>query len=238
MREFLRAYPPEGTADAVLRAARFDAGLAFPHFDTGFGGRSWPVWTALEVERNFLEAGAADWSGRNVIGLGMAAPTLHRHGSSEQRQLLRPLFIGEQVWCQLFSEPGAGSDLASLATRAERSGDHWIVNGQKVWTTLAHAAQWGLLLARTDMDAPKHRGLSYFILDMSSQGVEVRPLRQMTGESEFNEVYLTDVELSPEDLLGVLGDGWRVAMTTLMNERTSLSSSSEAGGGRVLGRAD
>ncbi|HZI37714.1 MAG TPA: acyl-CoA dehydrogenase family protein, partial [Acidimicrobiia bacterium] len=165
---------------------------------------------------------------RNIIGHGMAAPTIVAHGTPEQRaRYLKPLFAGQEIWCQLFSEPGAGSDLAGLSTRAVRDGDEWIVNGQKVWTTLAHIARFGLLVARTDPDVPKHRGLTYFILDMQAEGVDVRPLRQLTGDSEFNEVYMNDVRV-PDDLrLGGEGEGWRVSMTTLMNERVAI------GGGRA-----
>ncbi|BCJ68178.1 acyl-CoA dehydrogenase family protein [Polymorphospora rubra] len=159
----------------------------------------------------------------------MAAPTIVRHGSPALRErLLRPLWTGEEIWCQLFSEPGAGSDLASVATRAVRDPGGggrtagWIIDGQKVWTSLAHRARWGLLLARTDPDLPKHRGLTYFVCDMTAPGVEVRPLRQLTGEAEFNEVFLTDVRL-PDDLrLGDVGQGWQVARTTLMNERVAI----------------
>ena len=234
---FLSEYPPESTPDTLLRGARFDAGLAFPHFLHGRGGQSWPLWTESAVEQSFLKAGAVDWSGRNIIGLGMAAPTLHEHGDDGQRTLLRPLFTGDHVWCQLFSEPGSGSDLASVSTRADLEGDCWRVSGQKVWTTLAHVARWGLLLARTDAHAPKHQGLTFFILDMTAPGVEVRPLRQMTGESEFNEVYLTEVPVPRHMVLGGVGNGWRVAMTTLSNERTSLSRASDIGGRPIFLRA-
>jgi alkylation response protein AidB-like acyl-CoA dehydrogenase len=132
------------------------------------------------------------------------------------------MFTCEHIWCQMFSEPGAGSDVAALATRAVKDGDEWIINGQKVWTTMAHMARYGLLVARTDPEQPKHKGMSYFVLDMKAPGVEVRPLRQMTGEAEFNEVYLTDARIPDGERLGAEGEGWRVAMTTLMNERVSI----------------
>ena len=143
------------------------------------------------------------------------------HGTDEQKQrFLRPLWTGEEVWCQLFSEPGAGSDLAGLGTRAVRDGDDWVVNGQKVWTSLAHEAPLGASWStRTDPDVPKHQGMTYFVCDMTAPGVEVRPLRQLTGEAEFNEVFLTDVRIPDGLRLGDVGDGWQVAQTTLMNER-------------------
>jgi alkylation response protein AidB-like acyl-CoA dehydrogenase len=153
----------------------------------------------------------------------MGAPTVYTHGSDAQRdRYLRPLFTGEEIWCQLFSEPGAGSDVASLSTRAMKDGDEWVVNGQKVWTTLAHLSRFGMLVARTDPNVAKHRGLTYFVVDMQADGVEVRPLRQITGEAEFNEVYFTDVRIPDDERLGDVGDGWRVSLTTLMNERVSI----------------
>ncbi|MGE3447522.1 MAG: acyl-CoA dehydrogenase family protein [Microbacteriaceae bacterium] len=234
---FLEDHPPTTTDDRALREARFDAGLAFPHFSVGAGGLGLPPGAAAIVERAFARAGAEDWSDRNVIGLGMAAPSLHAFGSDEQRALLRPLFTGDYIWCQLFSEPDAGSDLAGVRTTAVRDGDTWIVDGQKVWTTLAHVARWGLLLARTDPDAPRHRGLTYFLLDMTLPGVEVRPLRQITGEAEFNEVYMTGVRVPDSARLGPEGEGWRVALTTLMNERVALPDVSSTPGSGPIARA-
>jgi alkylation response protein AidB-like acyl-CoA dehydrogenase len=229
-RALLASYPVGTTPDRVLRAARFDAGLAFVHFDGGCGGRGGEITEQAEVEQVFQDAGAPDWSARNVIGLGMAAPTIHAHGSDVQKsRFLRPLYVGDDIWCQLFSEPGAGSDLASLGTRAVQVHGGWRITGQKVWTTLAHVARWGLLLARTDPEQPKHRGITYFLLDMTTPGVDVRPLRQLTGEAEFNEVYLDDVFVADDAVLGEVGGGWPVAMTTLMNERVSL-------GGRAVPR--
>jgi len=227
----LHAYPPGESSDTDLRAARFDAGLAMVHFRAGDGGRALDPALQATVEAQFLAAGAVDWWERNALGLGMAAPTIHEHGTEQQRRRwLRPLFTGEEIWCQLFSEPGAGSDLAALATSAQRDGDEWIVNGQKVWTTLGHVADWALLVARSDPSVPKHRGLTYFCLDMHAPGVEVRPLRQLTGDAEFNEVYLTDVRIPDAYRLGDEGGGWRVAMTTLMNERVSIGEGVEPRG--------
>jgi alkylation response protein AidB-like acyl-CoA dehydrogenase len=157
--------------------------------------------------------------------MGMAAPTIAAFGTAEQqRKFLRPLFTGEHFYCQLFSEPGAGSDLAGVSTRAVRDGDDWIVNGQKVWTSSAQKAQRGILVARTDPTVPKHQGLTYFVCDMTDSGVEVRPLRQITGEAEFNEVFLTDVRVPDANRLGPEGGGWKVATTTLNNERVAIGS--------------
>jgi 3-oxochol-4-en-24-oyl-CoA dehydrogenase len=236
--ELLRRFPPGRAPDVDLRGARFDAGLAMVHFRAGNGGRGIDPALQPGVEGYFIAGGAPDWSERNIIGLGMAAPTIHEHGTEEQRRRwLRPLFTGEEIWCQLFSEPGAGSDLAALSTSAKRDGEEWVVNGQKVWTTLAHVAQWGILVARSDPDLPKHRGLTYFCVDMQSAGVEVRPLRQITGEAEFNEVYLTDVRIPEANRLAGVGEGWRVAMTTLMNERVSIGEGIGARGEGTIAEA-
>jgi alkylation response protein AidB-like acyl-CoA dehydrogenase len=204
--------------------ARFDAGLAWVHFPVGLGGLGAPRPLQTVVQNAFDAAGAPDNNPRRIgIGLGMAAPTILRHGTDEQKQrYLRPLWTGEEVWCQLFSEPGAGSDLAGLGTRAIRDGDEWTVNGQKVWTSSAHIADRAILVTRTDPDVPKHQGMTYFLVDMHAPGVEVRPLRQITGEAEFNEVFLTDVRIPDNDRLGAVGEGWAVAQTTLMNERVSI----------------
>jgi alkylation response protein AidB-like acyl-CoA dehydrogenase len=153
----------------------------------------------------------------------MCGPTVVEWGTAEQKdRYLRPLFTGEEIWCQLFSEPGSGSDFAGLSAKGVRDGEEWIINGQKVWTTLAHLSKWGLLVVRTDADAVKHAGLTAVVVDMQAQGVEVRPLRQMTGEAEFNEVYFTDTRVPVSETLGNVGDGWRVSLTTLMNERVAI----------------
>jgi alkylation response protein AidB-like acyl-CoA dehydrogenase len=224
VRAFCAAHDPAATPRAAFLSARFDAGLAAVHYPVGHGGLGLPRALQPVADEEFARAGSAKPDDRrNVIGLGMAAPTIIAFGTDEQKsRWLKPLWLADEIWCQLFSEPGAGSDLASLATRAVRDGDDWVVNGQKVWTSLAHHARWGLLLARTDPDVPKHAGLSYFVADMQAPGVEVRPLRQLTGEAEFNEVFLTDVRVPDASRLGAEGEGWRVANATLMNERVSI----------------
>ncbi|GAA2285526.1 acyl-CoA dehydrogenase [Streptomyces ruber] len=222
--ELLAAHPPATTGRLDFLRARFDAGLAWVHFPEGLGGLGAPRSLQPVVDAELAAAGAPDNDPRRIgIGLGMAAPTILQYGTEEQkRRFLRPLWTGEEVWCQLFSEPGAGSDLAALGTRAVRQDDEWIVDGQKVWTSSAHLARWAILIARTDPDVPKHRGITYFVCDMTDPGVEVRPLRQITGEAEFNEVFLTGVRIPDAHRLGEVGDGWRVAQTTLMNERVSI----------------
>ena len=222
----LEAHDPATTARAEFLRARWEAGLAWVHFPEGLGGLGLPRDLQAHVDDLLAAAGAPDNAPeRNGIGLGMAAPTILAHGSPEQHErFLRPLWLGEEIWCQLFSEPGAGSDLAAVATRAVRDepSDEWVVNGQKVWTSSAHLADFAILVARTDPDVPKHGGLSYFLLGMREPGVEVRPLRQLTGEAEFNEVFLTDVRVPAAQLLGAVGEGWRIANTTLNSERVSI----------------
>lgn len=220
---FLAANDPKTMSSTDFLGAQFDAGLAWVHFPEGEGGLGLAPNLQTVVNKTLADAGGPSPYYRNPIGYGMGAPTVMSHGSEAQKaRYLRPLFTGEEVWCQLFSEPGAGSDVAGLATKAMRDGDEWIVNGQKVWTTLAHLAKWGMLVARTDPDQPKHKGMTYFVVDMEQEGVEVRPLRQMTGEAEFNEVYFTDARVPDAERLGEIGEGWRVSLTTLMNERVSI----------------
>ncbi|MFN8022359.1 MAG: acyl-CoA dehydrogenase family protein [Acidimicrobiales bacterium] len=219
----LSEFPPKSTSPTEFLGAQFDLGLAWVHFPEGHGGLGLnPKLQKLINERIYAQ-GAPNPMYRNPIGHGMTGPTVVVWGSEEQKQrYLRPLFTGEEVWCQLFSEPGSGSDFAGLSSKGVRDGDEWIVNGQKVWTTLAHLSRWGLLVVRTDPEAVKHAGLTAFVVDMQAPGVEVRPLRQMTGEAEFNEVYFTDVRIPNSEMLGNPGDGWRVSLTTLMNERVSI----------------
>ncbi|PJT49459.1 acyl-CoA dehydrogenase [Streptomyces albidoflavus] len=234
-RALLADRPPATTSRADFLAARFDAGLAWVHYPEGLGGLGAARSLQSVVDAELAAAGAPDNDPRRIgIGLGMAAPTILAYGTEEQkRRFLRPLWLGEEVWCQLFSEPGAGSDLAALSTRAVLGDDGvWTVTGQKVWTSSAHLARWAILIARTDPAQPKHRGITYFLCDMTDPGVEVRPLRQITGEAEFNEVFLTDVRIPDSHRLGEVGDGWQVARTTLMNERVSIGGST---GGRESG---
>jgi alkylation response protein AidB-like acyl-CoA dehydrogenase len=221
--QLLAEFPPKSVSPVEFLGAQFDKGLAWVHFPVGHGGLGLnPKLQKLINERVYAE-GAPNPMYRNPIGHGMCGPTVVVWGSDEQKQrYLRPLFTGEEVWCQLFSEPGSGSDFAGLSSKGVRDGEEWIVNGQKVWTTLAHLSRWGLLVVRTDAEAVKHAGLTAFVVDMQAPGVEVRPLRQMTGEAEFNEVYFTDVRIPNAEMLGNPGDGWRVSLTTLMNERVSI----------------
>ncbi len=221
--QLLGELDPKAVGVEEFRGRQFDLGLAWISFPEGLGGLGLPPNLQRIVDRRLADAGATPMGAREFFGLTMAGPTVVTHGSDELRgRLLRASFTGEVSWCQLFSEPGSGSDLAGLATRAVRDGDEWVITGQKVWNTLAHIADRGMLVARTDPEAPKHKGLTYFALDMHAPGVEVRPLRQMTGEAEFNEVYMTEVRVPDADRIGDVGEGWRVAMTTLSNERTTI----------------
>ena len=235
-RRVVAEHDPKSVPIPEFLGACFDAGLSWVHFPEGFGGLGVSRGLQAVADRLLQGAGGPVPLGLNPMGYGMAAPTVREHAQTDdvRKQLLRPLATTEDIWCQLFSEPGAGSDLAGLATSAVLDGDTWIINGQKVWTSLAHRAKWGLLLARTDPNMPKHKGLTYFVIDMHGEGVETRPLRQMTGHAEFNEVYITDARIPDAFRLGAVGDGWRVAMTTLMNERSALGGSgSRRGAGTI-----
>src|SRR5437660_3191506 len=193
------------------------SGYGAPLWPKSYGGLSGEPWMQMVI-RSELGRYRLPTFGVNILGVGLAGPTIIAHGTEEQKErYLRKILTGEEIWCQLFSEPGSGSDLASLGTRAVRDGDEWVVNGQKVWTSIAQFAKFGLLLARTDPDVPKHDGLSYFILEMASPGVDIRPLRQLTGTAEFNEVYFSDVRISDANRVGDVGEGWRCARTTLAN---------------------
>jgi alkylation response protein AidB-like acyl-CoA dehydrogenase len=212
-----------------------EAGWATPTWPVAYGGAGLDLGDA-KVVNDVL----AHWQvprSFNIIGIGMAGPTILHWGTDEQKGRYLPAMAQHrEIWCQLFSEPGAGSDVAGLSTRAVRDGDEWVVQGQKVWTTLAHVARFGMLVARTDPDQPKHKGLTYFIVDMHAPGVEVRPLRQMTGDAEFNEVFFNDVRIPESNRVGPVGEGWAVATTTLMNERATLSGAgSSSGTGNVGG---
>ncbi|MGB0111756.1 MAG: acyl-CoA dehydrogenase family protein [Ilumatobacteraceae bacterium] len=232
----LAANDPATMDNVEFRGARYDAGLAWVHFAKGDGGLGVRPELNKIVESRLKEAGAKP-TNPGTFFMALAGPTIATHGSPEVKErFLRPMFTGEEVWCQLFSEPGAGSDFAGLACKAVRDGDEWIVNGQKVWNTLAHVADFGMLVTRTDPEAPKHKGMTYFALDMKAEGVEVRPLRQITGEAEFNEVYMTDVRIPDAFRVGDVGEGWRASLTTLMNERNAIGTGGGAGSGSVARR--
>jgi alkylation response protein AidB-like acyl-CoA dehydrogenase len=230
--------PPATTPAQEFFGEQFDRGLAWLHFPPGCGGLGLTPKDQQRAQARLRDGGAPASGVRNPIGYGMCAPTIATHGTDEQKQrYLRPLFTDEEIWCQLFSEPGAGSDVAGLSSRAERDGDEWVLNGQKVWTTLAHISSFGLIIARTNPDVPKHKGLTAFLVDMKAPGVEVRPLFQITGEAEFNEVFFTDVRMPDSARLGGEGDGWRVAVTTLMNERVSIGGAVTRRGGGPIAEA-
>jgi alkylation response protein AidB-like acyl-CoA dehydrogenase len=210
------------------------SGLVVPTWPVAYGGLDLPSTTARALER---ELQPYNLGRLNPLGLNLAAPALFAHGTEEQRlRFLPPIVRNEEVWCQLFSEPGAGSDLASLATRAERDGDHWLVTGQKVWTTWAHIADFGVLLARTDPEVPKRQGITYFLLDLHQPGVDVRPLRHITGDIDFNEVFLDRAVVPDTQRVGEVGDGWKVANATLSGERQMVSGSGSGGVDRIGGR--
>jgi len=200
-------------------------------FEGGWAGISWPREyggrgvTLVEQAIFNEEMGRAQAPQlANVLGLAMGGPTVIAHGTEEQKErYLAPILSGEEIWCQGFSEPESGSDLASVKTRAVRDGDDWVVTGQKVWTTFAHHAKWCMLVARSDPDAPKHKGLTYFLMDMEQEAVQVRPLRQITGEAEFNELFIEEARVPHENIVGGEGNGWAVAITTLMHERATLA---------------
>ena len=225
--------PPLRSGDVIAASKAWqkkksDAGWACIHWPADFGGRG-----ASPIERVIWqqEEGAfAKLAGIFLIGQGMIGPTLMACAAApHQQRFLPPLASGEQIWCQLFSEPAAGSDLAGLRTRAEPGGDEWVINGQKIWTSGAHYADYGMILTRTDSAAAKHDGLTMFFLDMKSPGIEIRPIKQLNGQSGFNEVYFTDVRVPDHQRLGAVGQGWRVSLTTLMNERLSIGAGMPTG---------
>jgi alkylation response protein AidB-like acyl-CoA dehydrogenase len=233
---FLGDPSPEADAEHVRRGREWQRAL----FDSGWAGIAWPKeyggqgGTAAQARIFAREQARFDVDvGVFAVGIGMVGPTLIAHGTAAQKARYLPALLrGEEVWCQLFSEPGAGSDLAGLRTRAVRDGDEWIVNGQKVWSSGAHHSELGILLARTELDAPKHQGITYFVVDMRSPGIEVRPLRQINGVAHFNEVFLTDVRVPHENVVGDVNGGWAVAQTTLGAERALI------GGGGAVGFRD
>ena len=238
-RALLAEIHPEKSDAIAFRRAQYAHGLAWVHFPEGYGGLGLPPKMNAIVHDEIAKHSKVVHGDppASLIGIGMGAPVVLTYASDEQKKRLLPaIFSGEEIWCQMFSEPSAGSDVAGLATRAVRDGDEWVVNGQKVWTTVAHLSKWGMLVARTNPDVPKHDGLSYFILDMESPGVEVRPLYQITGEAEFNEVFFTNVRIPAANMLGKEGQGWRVAITTLMNERVAIGGDVPKRKGGGMGR--
>ena len=217
------------------RALLVDSGWGCPTWPKEWFGRNLPLALGDVVSEEFRRIGAVGVPG--VVGVGLAGVTILEHGSDELKsRLLRPVLTGEHTWCQLFSEPGSGSDLAGLTTRADFDGDEWVINGQKVWNTSAHHARYGMLLARTNWDVSKHRGITYFALEMNQPGVVVRPLRQMNGYASFNEVFMTDARVRADDVIGEVGNGWTVALATLAHERRLAGrfGSSPKGSGRAL----
>ena len=234
LRSWIDANLPDGWRDRPPQGGRLEEAVSKEWAKTlaaaGYAGLTWPeeyggAGAPYTHQTIFLEESARAETPEHigVIGLGMAGPTIIAHGTDEQKSAhLARILSGEEVWCQGFSEPGSGSDLASLRTKGELDGDAFVVNGQKVWSSFAHIADYCILLVRTDPQAPKHKGITYLLVDMHSTGVEVRPLRQITGDPEFNEIFFNDVRVPRENVLGEVNDGWRVAMTTLLHERGTL----------------
>jgi len=224
-RALLDKIHPEKTDSITFRNAQYEAGLAWVHFPEGYGGFGLaPKMNSIVYDEISKHSKVVHGDPpASIIGIGMGAPVVLTYGTDKMKKRMLPkIFSGEEIWCQMFSEPGAGSDVAGLSTRAVRDGDEWVVNGQKVWTTVAHLSKWGMLVARTNPDVPKHDGLSYFVVDMHAPGVEIRPLYQITGEAEFNEVFFNDARIPADHMLGKEGQGWRAAITTLMNERVAI----------------
>jgi alkylation response protein AidB-like acyl-CoA dehydrogenase len=236
LRTWLEENHPGEPPDDDVRAFEFRRQWQAKLHEAGWAGISWPKdyggrgATLIEQAIFSEEMVRADApSPANILGLAMGGPVVITHGTEEQKKrFLEPILSAEEIWCQGFSEPEAGSDLASLKTRAVKKNGEWVVTGQKVWTTFAHLAKWCMLVARTDPDAPKHQGLTYFIMDMEQPGVEVKPLVQITGESEFNEIFMEEARIPEENVIGEVGNGWAVAITTLMNERTGIAFASQA----------
>ena len=237
---YFHSDPPDVT-ERKLRAAkgwqraRYESGFGWISGPPEYGGRGLTpvhelIYNSIESEYEVPDTGTL-----SVIGLGMIGPTILAHGQQAVRDRYLPaMYRGDVIACQLFSEPGAGSDLASLATRAVADGGEWVLDGQKVWTSVAHHSQIGMALARTDVNAPKHKGITAFLVDMTAPGVDVRPLRQMTGGSDFNEVFLTGVRVPDDHRLGEVNGGWRVALTTLMNERATVGGARSGGVAEAL----
>ncbi|RIK04709.1 MAG: acyl-CoA dehydrogenase [Acidobacteria bacterium] len=246
-REWLEANVPEATGsgeslvfadvddkEAVVRGKAwlktlFEGGWAGLSWPKQYGGRDCSLMERVIWSQECAKAGAP--SSINTVGEGMAGPTIISHGTDEHKErFLPPLLAGDEIWCQLFSEPDAGSDVSAVKTKAVRDGDEWIVTGQKIWTSGAHYSDWGVLICRTNWDVPKHAGITYFIVDMHLPGVDIRPLRQMTGGASFNEVFFDEVRIPDSLRMGPIDGGWQIAVTTLMNERMSIGTGSAAGG--------
>ena len=226
----LAEHDPKTESYEEFRGHQFDAGLAWVMYPKGNGGLGLSPQLQRVINKRLHDAGAQPMD-PSMFFIALAGPTIVTHGDDAVKErFLRPMFTGEEKWCQLFSEPGAGSDFAGLGTKAERDGEEWVINGQKVWNTLAHIADYGMLVTRTDPSVRKHRGMTYFALDMKAPGVDVQPLVQITGEAEFNEVFMTDVRVPDAHRIGAEGEGWRAALTTLMNERTAIGGGGGGGG--------